>query len=116
MAFAPEIVDAVLHHMNDDHTDDNLLIVRAFGPASAATAITARMSSFDADGGRWSYEGDQGSGAVDVPWPSGRISERPEIRREVVFVYRAACAKLGVEPRAEEQSRPHGGDHGGTAH
>ncbi|HLU63846.1 MAG TPA: DUF2470 domain-containing protein, partial [Protaetiibacter sp.] len=28
--FAPEVVEAVLHHMNDDHIDDNLLIVRAF--------------------------------------------------------------------------------------
>ena len=30
------------------------------------------------------------------------ITERPEIRREIVKVYDAACAKLGVEPRPHD--------------
>jgi len=34
-----------------------------------------------------------------VPWPGGPISERPEVRREIVALYDAACARLGVEPR-----------------
>ena len=40
--------------------------------------------------------------AVDglrVAWPSGAISERPAVRREVVALYDLACEKLGVQPR-----------------
>jgi len=111
MAFAPEIVAAVLHHMNDDHTDDNLLIVRAFGPEADAAA-SATMTGLDELGGEWRYEFDDGRHATArIAWPSGSISERPEIRREVVLLYRAACAQLGVEPRAEEPARPHGAAH-----
>jgi hypothetical protein len=36
-----------------------------------------------------------------VPW-STEITERPEIRREIVVLYDAACAKLGIEPRPHE--------------
>ena len=81
MTFAPEIVAAVLHHMNGDHPDDNLLIARAFGPDEVAGASAATMTSLD---------------------ENGPISERPEIRREVVALYDAACAKLGVAPRPHE--------------
>jgi hypothetical protein len=35
---------------------------------------------------------------VRVPW-SGTITERSEIRREIVVLYDRACAKLGVTPR-----------------
>jgi hypothetical protein len=34
-----------------------------------------------------------------VAWPGAPISERPEVRREVVALYDAACAELGVDPR-----------------
>ena len=36
---------------------------------------------------------------VRIPWPGGTISERPEVRREVVALYDEACRRLGVEPR-----------------
>ncbi|MGO1919788.1 MAG: DUF2470 domain-containing protein, partial [Microbacterium sp.] len=32
--FDSDVVAAILHHMNDDHVDDNLLIARAFATAS----------------------------------------------------------------------------------
>jgi hypothetical protein len=48
--FPTEVVDAILRHMNDDHTDDSLAIARAFADP-AATAAT--MTTFDADGGTW---------------------------------------------------------------
>ena len=36
---------------------------------------------------------------VAVPWPSGPISERREVRREIVALYDEACRRLDVEPR-----------------
>lgn len=96
-AFDDAVVAAVLHHMNDDHTDDNLLIARAFGDADAAAS---RMTGFDGDGGDWEYTGPDGAPrALRVPWPAGRITERPEVRREIVALYDDACERLGIEPR-----------------
>ena len=88
----------VLGHMNGDHVDDNLLIARAFGPS--ADIVSARMTDFDGDGGRWdaSLE-DGGTIEVTVPWPGGPISERREVRREIVALYDDACRRLGVDPR-----------------
>ena len=95
--FDAAVVSAVLAHMNDDHLDDNLLIVRADG-ASAATA--ASMSDLDGEAGTWTVIGPEGPmGERRIPWPGGPITERAEIRREVVALYDAACAALGIEPR-----------------
>lgn len=93
--FSPEVVAAVLHHMNDDHTDDNLLIVRAFAGADPESAT---MTGLDHLGGIWSYTVDGVEATLTVPW-TAPISERAEIRREVVVLYDTACARLGIEPR-----------------
>lgn len=96
--FDPAVVEAVLGHMNSDHNDDNTLIARAFGPFDDIASAT--MISFDGDGGDWVAYRDSGAAQpVRVPWPSGSITERPEVRREIVALYDAACAKLGVEAR-----------------
>ncbi len=87
--------------MNDDHTDDNLLIARAFGHRDA---MTSRMVGLDGNGGHWVYSrATPGAGevALRVEW-SRAISERPEIRREIVVLYDRACAELGIEPRPHE--------------
>lgn len=97
--FDDSVVAAVTGHMNGDHPDDNLLIVRAFG---APAAESATMTGLDAAGGSWSWAGPEGAGELTVPWPGAPISERPEIRREVVKLYDAACAALGVTPRAHD--------------
>lgn len=86
---------AVLAHMNSDHNDDNILIVRAFGDEDATAAT---MATLDKVGGTWIYSGEGFRRELTVPW-SAPISERPEIRREIVALYDAACAKLGFEPR-----------------
>ncbi|MGE3192164.1 MAG: DUF2470 domain-containing protein [Microbacteriaceae bacterium] len=96
MSFSPDIVDAVLAHMNEDHRDDNVLIVRAF---AARDVDSARMSDLDHRGGTWRYTCEGEEHELHVPWSSGEITERPEIRREIVVLYDAACAQLGVEPR-----------------
>jgi hypothetical protein len=96
--FTPDVVDAVLHHMNDDHTDDSLLIVRAFADEDATSAT---MTTLDEFGGTWTYATvDSPEREITVPW-STELSDRPQIRREVVLMYREACRRLGVEPRTE---------------
>lgn len=94
--FSADVVAAVLHHMNDDHLDDNLLIARAFGSVDAAAST---MTTLDHLGGTWTYDTADGSHELVVPWPGGEIAERPEIRREVVKLYDAACERLGITPR-----------------
>lgn len=96
--FDAQVVTAVLHHMNDDHRDDSLLIARAFGDPEADSAM---MTGLDGTVGVWSYTKKGTTHEVSVPW-ARPISERPEIRRQVVETYRAACAKLGVDPRPPE--------------
>ena len=94
--FSSDVVTAVLAHMNDDHPEDSLLIARAFANASATSAT---MTSLDGNGGTWDYTLGDDTLSATVPW-SGPITERPEIRREIVVLYDAACARLGLEPRA----------------
>ncbi|WP_100343251.1 DUF2470 domain-containing protein [Compostimonas suwonensis] len=95
--FSPEIIHAVVSHMNGDHVDDNLMIVRAFAEPTASSAL---MTGLDGEAGIWAAVVDGSTIDVRVPW-SKPITERPEIRREVVTLYNAACERLGVEPRAE---------------
>lgn len=96
--FDDAVVSAVLTHMNDDHRDDNLLIARAFSPFP--DVLVSTMTTFDGDAGQWHIVTAEGVEEVlRVPWPGGPIAERPAVRREIVALYDAACARLGVEPR-----------------
>lgn len=95
--FDPETRRAVLAHMNADHRDDNLLIARAFG--EDPEIATAEMTGFDGDGGDWVVRRGGESSALRVAWPGGAITERPEVRREIVSLYDEACRRLGVTPR-----------------
>lgn len=106
--FDATVINAVTGHMNGDHPEDSLLIARAFGYPEA-TAST--MTGLDAEGGVWSVTDANGQHELRVAWPGGPISERPEIRREVVMLYRAACAELGVSPRQEEAPEASHGAH-----
>jgi len=93
--FSDDITAAVLHHMNDDHPEDSLLIARAFGHTDA-TAST--MTAFDTEGGTWVYTLEGSDIELTLQWTEP-ISERPEIRREIVVLYDLACERLGIEPR-----------------
>lgn len=94
--FPDDIVAAVLSHMNSDHRDDNLLIARAFGSPEADSAT---MVSLDGAGGQWSYTIGGSAHTLTLPW-SVPITERAEIRREIVAIYESACDRLGIERRA----------------
>ncbi len=97
-AFDAETLAGVLGHMNSDHTDDNLLIARAFG--ADPSPVAARMVTFDGDGGDWVVSSTDGAQTpLRVAWPGGAITERREVRREIVALYDEACARLGIEPR-----------------
>ena len=102
--------------MNGDHPEDNLLIARAFGRPEATASTMVGLSDIE---GRWRVVDPEGEHPLAVAWPNGPIAERPEIRREVVALYRAACEALGVPAREEHQpaeaSSPHG-KHGKHAH
>ena len=93
--FAPEVVTAVCAHMNDDHTEDSLRIVRAFGVPEAEAAM---MIGLDEEGGVWTATVHGAELEHRAAWPTGAISERAEIRREVVALYEQACERLGLEP------------------
>ena len=56
------------------------------------------MTGLDGDAGVFSAVAGGVATEVRVPW-SEPITERPQIRREVVVLYERACAALGLEPR-----------------
>ncbi len=98
--FSADAVEAILAHMNADHRDDNVLIARAFAGRDVASAV---MSDLDSRGGTWHYVASGGDATgetyeLHIPW-STELTERPQVRREIVALYDAACAQLGVEPR-----------------
>jgi len=101
-SFDADVIAAVLRHMNGDHTDDNLLIARAFSPVDGGTITASVMTGFDGDGGTWDVTRGGVTSPLTVPWPGGPIADRPAVRREVVALYDAACERLGIEPRPHD--------------
>jgi putative heme iron utilization protein len=94
--FPPEVVAQIARHMNADHADDNVLIVRALGGIPSATA--ARMSGMDADAMEFAAVLDGIEVPVRIPFAE-RLTERAQVRAEAVRMYRDACTALGVDPR-----------------
>ena len=94
--FSPEISAAVAAHMNGDHTEDNLLIVRSLGGQPGASA--ASMTGVGPDGARFDATVDGSAVSLVVPW-GGPVEDRGAIRAEVVRMYHEACAQLGIAPR-----------------
>lgn len=94
--FTPEISAAVAGHMNADHRDDNLLIVRSLGSLPEATEAT--MAGISPDGAVFDAVVGTSTTQVTIPW-AVPITDRGTVRLEVVRMYHDACAQLGVEPR-----------------
>ncbi|NRQ33158.1 DUF2470 domain-containing protein [Nonomuraea sp. NN258] len=93
--FTADVVEAIKRHMNDDHADDALIIVRGLGGRPAAAS--AFTSGVDAEAIEFVVDGDE---RVRVPWGE-TLTERPQVRMAVVRLYREACEKLGIEPRGQ---------------
>ncbi|MCH1881642.1 DUF2470 domain-containing protein [Agrococcus sp. ARC_14] len=85
-AFTDDVIAAVVAHMNGDHVDDQLAIVRAHGRPTAASAT---LVTIGADGLAFDVQEAGGDRAVaervTVPWPVP-IEERADIRRAVVLL------------------------------
>ncbi|MDA8369909.1 MAG: DUF2470 domain-containing protein [Nocardiopsaceae bacterium] len=94
--FPPEVVQAVTTHMNDDHPEDTLVICRALGGCPEASA--ARMTGLDGTGGDYIAVVGGGEVPIRIPW-AAPLTERAQIRREVVRMYREACERLAVPAR-----------------
>ena len=94
--FTPDVVAQIARHMNDDHAEDNVLIVRGLG--GIPTATSARMSGMDADAMEFAAAVDGVEVPVRVPFGE-RLTERRQVRAEALRMYRDACAVLGLEPR-----------------
>lgn len=94
--FPADVVAAISHHMNDDHGADSLLIVRALG--GLPDAASALMTGMDGEGA--DFEAVLASGAVEVrvPWREP-LTERAQVRPEIVWMYQESCRILGVAPR-----------------
>lgn len=95
--FAPAVVTAVCNHMNADHAEDSLLIVRSLG--GLPDASTATMTDIVADGAVFTASVEDTERTVTVPWAI-EIRERGDLRLEMVRMYHEACEALGIEPRA----------------
>jgi putative heme iron utilization protein len=94
--FPPEVEAQIVTHINGDHADNLVLIVRALGGMPQATA--ARMSGLDADAMEFAAAVDGIEVPVRIPF-SERLSERSQVQTETVRMYRQACETLGVEPK-----------------
>ncbi len=97
--FSDDVVTAVMRHMNVDHSEDSTLICRSLGGQPDATA--AHMTGIDEHGIDFGATVGGGEVALRLPW-SQTLSERAQVRVEVVRMYQEACAALGIEPRAAE--------------
>jgi putative heme iron utilization protein len=97
--FTPEVVAAIMRHMNVDHAADSVLICRTLG--AQASAESAEMTGMDAAGIEFRAMVAGRAVTVRLPW-SQQLTERAQVRAEVVRMYQQACAVLGIEPRTAE--------------
>ncbi|MFC0626684.1 DUF2470 domain-containing protein [Kribbella deserti] len=87
--FAPHVVDAVLQHMNEDHAEDCLLIVRMLGGVPDAVAVA--LTAIDPAGAVYAVGRPQRAAVqVVIPWKS-QIVDRPQFRNEFARMYRQAA-------------------------
>lgn len=91
--FGEDVIAAITRHMNHDHAADTLVICRGEGGHPEATA--ARMTGFDGDGGDFVVTVDGEESPLRIPWERP-LRERPEVRPEIVRLYRASVEKLGL--------------------
>ena len=92
--FSEGVIAAITRHMNVDHADDSLAICRTLGGQPEATSAT--MTGMDPDGIDFAVVVAGQTVPARVPW-SQPITERAQVRAEVVRMYNEACEALGIE-------------------
>ena len=95
--FTPDVVEAICRHMNDDHPDDGVRMVRGL---AGVDADRVTMTGLDADRAYFRVEAPRPL-HVSLAW-SERLTERGQVRLEVVRMHEQACRALGTEPPAAE--------------
>ncbi|MBT1018622.1 biliverdin-producing heme oxygenase [Canibacter sp. lx-72] len=99
--------------MNDDHQKDSLIIAKANGfPA----ATTAKMTDIDGSAGVWQVTDSAGTHELRIPWAGGEITERPQIREEIVKISTAAQQRFGITPAEKAQGSGSHEHDGGNPH
>ncbi|GIF75267.1 DUF2470 domain-containing protein [Asanoa siamensis] len=96
--FTPDVVTAIMRHMNGDHADDCRVICQGLGRQPGATA--AAMTGMDAAGMEFEATVDGAPVPVRVPFRA-TLTERRQVRAEAAWMYRESCALLGVTPRPD---------------
>lgn len=92
--FTPDVVAEIVRHMNEDHEDDTLLMVRVL--CDQPDAMSAVMTSVDADGA--DFVANVGGTEIPVRLDWGkRLTERKQVRQEVVRLYREATQAASAE-------------------
>jgi putative heme iron utilization protein len=96
--FPPDVVEAICRHMNGDHAEDCRTMVVGL---TGIQATSATMTGLDGD--QAFLRADTADGPVDValPW-SRRLTDRAQVRVEVVQLHEQACRALGIEVGASE--------------
>lgn len=95
-AFDPNVLTAVMAHMNSHHRDDCRLIARAFGELPEVD--DALLTDLRRDGAVFTTVTPNGSMDVLVPW-SRPMAQRSDHRDEMARMYRDACRTLALQPR-----------------
>ena len=95
--FTPDVVEAICRHMNEDHPDDCVRMVRGL---AGVDADRVTMTGLDADAAFFRVE-EPRVADVSLPW-SGRLTERGQVRVEVVRMHEEACRRLGIDLPAAE--------------
>ncbi|WBB67853.1 DUF2470 domain-containing protein [Micromonospora sp. WMMD812] len=96
--FTPDVVAAIMRHMNGDHADDCRVICQGLGGRPDATAAT--MSGMDAAGMDFVATVDGAPVPVRIPFRAP-LTERRQVRAEAARMYRESCAVLGLTPRPD---------------
>ena len=91
--FSPDVVTAVLAHMNDDHADDSLLICRVLG--GRPDAVAARMTGFDHEAATFDVTVPEGAVGLRLAWDRP-VRDRADVRTAVVAMFRAAQERSGT--------------------
>ncbi|GAA2592289.1 DUF2470 domain-containing protein [Actinomadura fulvescens] len=94
--FTADVVAQIMRHMNEDHAGDSRMIVQALG--GRPDAESALMSGMDAEGIDFVAVVGGAEVPVRIAW-SERLTERIQVRREVVRMSDEARGILGMAPR-----------------